>query len=145
MIFVYNFYYLAAAFYLFICFKRIYTYFKSRVYDNCFKLCILFIIIFFIFIGSHPVGLACRFLSTFVDFGSNGNISFKATASQFLKKSVAILTGIVLNPQINLHLKTIDSALAGVAQWIEHRAANQRVTGLIPRQGTCLGCRPGPQ
>ena len=36
------------------------------------------------------------------------------------------------------------SALAGVAQWIEHQPANQSVTGLIPSQGTCLGCRPGP-
>ena len=36
-------------------------------------------------------------------------------------------------------------ALGGVAQWIEHRLANQRVAGLIPSQGTCLGCRPGPQ
>ena len=29
-------------------------------------------------------------------------------------------------------------ALAGVAQWIEHRPANQRVVGSIPSQGTCL-------
>ena len=36
-------------------------------------------------------------------------------------------------------------ALAGVAQWIEHQPVNQRVTGLMPSQGTCLGCRPGPQ
>ena len=37
-------------------------------------------------------------------------------------------------------------ALSGVAQWIEHRPVNQRVTGLIPSQGTCLGyLRPGPQ
>ena len=36
-------------------------------------------------------------------------------------------------------------ALAGVAQWIEHRPANQRVTHAIPSQGTCLACRPGPQ
>ena len=35
--------------------------------------------------------------------------------------------------------------LAGVAQWIEHQPANQRVTGSIPSQGTCLGCRPDPQ
>ena len=35
--------------------------------------------------------------------------------------------------------------LAGVAQWIEHWPANQSVTGSIPSQGTCLGCRPGPQ
>ena len=28
-------------------------------------------------------------------------------------------------------------ALAGVAQWIEHGSANQRVTGSIPSHGTC--------
>ena len=33
--------------------------------------------------------------------------------------------------------------LAGVAQWIEHRPANQRVTGLIPSWDTGLGCGPG--
>ena len=37
------------------------------------------------------------------------------------------------------------SALAGVAVWIEHSPANQRVTGSIPSQGTCLGLGPGPQ
>ena len=35
-------------------------------------------------------------------------------------------------------------ALAGVAQWIEYQPANQRATGSIPSQGTCLGCGPGP-
>ena len=35
--------------------------------------------------------------------------------------------------------------LAGVAQWIEHWPANQKVAGSIPSQGTCLGCGPGPQ
>ena len=35
--------------------------------------------------------------------------------------------------------------LAGVAQWIERGPVNQKVTGSIPTQGTCLGCRPGPQ
>ena len=35
-------------------------------------------------------------------------------------------------------------ALAGIAQWIERRPANQKVSGSIPSQGTCLGCRPGP-
>ena len=34
-------------------------------------------------------------------------------------------------------------ALAGVAQWIELWPVNQRVTGLIPSQGTSLGCGPG--
>ena len=36
-------------------------------------------------------------------------------------------------------------ALAGVTQWIEHGPVNQRVSGSIPSQGTCLGCGPGPQ
>ena len=35
--------------------------------------------------------------------------------------------------------------MAGVAQWIEFRPENKRVTGLIPTQGTCLGCGPGAQ
>ena len=29
-------------------------------------------------------------------------------------------------------------ALAGVAQWMGHRPANQKVAGLTPSQGTCL-------
>ena len=36
-------------------------------------------------------------------------------------------------------------ALAGVAQWIQCQPENQRVAGLIPSQGTCLGCGPDPQ
>ena len=36
-------------------------------------------------------------------------------------------------------------ALAGVAQWIENWTVKQSVTSLIPSQGTCLGCGPGPQ
>ena len=36
-------------------------------------------------------------------------------------------------------------ALTDVAQWIEHRPVNQKVTGSIPSQGTCLGCGAGPQ
>ena len=36
-------------------------------------------------------------------------------------------------------------ALAGVAQWIEHLTVKQRVASSIPSQGTCLGCRLGPQ
>ena len=42
-------------------------------------------------------------------------------------------------------LKNYFLALAGVAQWIEHRPENQRVAGSIPSQGTGLGYRPGPQ
>ena len=39
----------------------------------------------------------------------------------------------------------IHSTLAGVAQWIERRPLNQRVSSSIASQGTCLGCGPGPQ
>ena len=42
-------------------------------------------------------------------------------------------------------IEEMKGALAGVAQWTEHRPANQRVTGSIPSQGTFLGCGPGPQ
>ena len=41
--------------------------------------------------------------------------------------------------------KIIAKALAGVALWMEHWPANQRVAGSIPSQGACLSCRPGPQ
>ena len=41
---------------------------------------------------------------------------------------------------INKSIKTL--ALAGIAQWIEHRCESQRVIGSISSQGTCLGCGP---
>ena len=46
-----------------------------------------------------------------------------------------------------LHQKGQDDlmALAGVAQWVECGPANQRIAGLVPSQGTCLVCGPGPQ
>ena len=31
------------------------------------------------------------------------------------------------------------------AWWIECQPVNQKVTSLIPSQGTCLGCQSGPQ
>ena len=35
--------------------------------------------------------------------------------------------------------------MAGVAWWIECWPVNQKVASSNPSQGTCLGCRPGPQ
>ena len=32
----------------------------------------------------------------------------------------------------------------GVAQGVGHHPTNQKVTSLIPGQGTCLGCEPVP-
>ena len=49
-----------------------------------------------------------------------------------------------LNVCTSLVYKNIFSALAGVAQWTESLPANKKVAGLIPGQGTCLGCRPDP-
>ena len=37
------------------------------------------------------------------------------------------------------------AALPGVAKWTECQPGNQRAASLIPSQGTCLGCGPGPQ
>ena len=37
------------------------------------------------------------------------------------------------------------ASLPGVAQWVECGTVNKKVTGSIPSQSTCLGCRPGPQ
>ena len=34
-------------------------------------------------------------------------------------------------------------ALPGATQWVECLPANQRVAGLIPGHGACLGCGPG--
>ena len=36
-------------------------------------------------------------------------------------------------------------ALTGVAQWVECCPTNPKVAGLIPGQGTRLGCGFGPQ
>ena len=45
---------------------------------------------------------------------------------------------LVVRKCVNLNL-----ALVSGAQWIECRPENQRVAGLIPSQGTCLGSRLG--
>ena len=46
---------------------------------------------------------------------------------------------LVRNVYLNLNI----TALAGVAQWIEHQPVNQRAACSIPSQGTCLDCGPG--
>ena len=47
--------------------------------------------------------------------------------------------------EIFSHQKWSDIPLASVAQWIRGWLVNQKITGSIPNQGTCLGCGPGPQ
>ena len=53
-------------------------------------------------------------------------------------------SGVLLLNSSEPCIKIIIAALAGVAYWIEHWPADWKVTGSIPSQGTCLGCRPGP-
>ena len=45
----------------------------------------------------------------------------------------------------SLVVKILFWALASVAQWIESQPTNWKVTSSTPSQGTCMGCRPGPQ
>ena len=49
------------------------------------------------------------------------------------------------NTQFNLSSKVTQTTLAGVAQWIECKLANRRVTASIPGQVACLGCGSGTQ
>ena len=41
-------------------------------------------------------------------------------------------------------IRSIRLALTGVAQWVGHCPANQKVASSITSQGTCLSSRPGP-
>ena len=50
-----------------------------------------------------------------------------------------------LHPSLQSSFNKNTVAPAGMAQWIEHRLVNQRVSSSIPSRGTCLGCGPGPQ
>ena len=45
---------------------------------------------------------------------------------------------------MNFH-NVVQSALAGVTQWIEGGPENQKVMGSIPRQGPCPALGPGLQ
>ena len=40
--------------------------------------------------------------------------------------------------------KSKEGALTGVAQWVGHPPADQKVASSVPGQGTHLGCRPDP-
>ena len=53
------------------------------------------------------------------------------------------MLGTIVGTGDTIFIKNI-LVLAGVAQWIERWPVKQKVSGLIPGQGTCLGCGPGP-
>ena len=68
-----------------------------------------------------------------------GNIiqpSISASRSQSIKFAKC-LYHLPLTWTFSLHF--FHFALAGVAQWTECQPVNQKVIGLIPSQGTCLG------
>ena len=44
-----------------------------------------------------------------------------------------------------LYLKLSDLSLAGWFSWLEHCPIHQKIVGLIPVQGICLGCRFDPR
>ena len=50
-----------------------------------------------------------------------------------------------LRMNVRIHIKSPKYTLVGMTQWIECSLANQGVTASVPSQGTCLGCKPGPQ
>ena len=54
------------------------------------------------------------------------------------------LTSMVLSFLIH-QMRDSGPSLAAVAQWIECQPVNQKITGLIASQGTCLACGLGPQ
>ena len=64
--------------------------------------------------------------------------------SQICKDSITLfhiclyMLGIALNI-MEIGIETDWPALVGVAQWIECWPVNQKVTGSIPHEGTCLG------
>ena len=64
------------------------------------------------------------------------------TKDDILNDSVNITLNMQNSPLV---LETKRVALAGVAQWIEHKPVNQRAARSIPSQGTSLGCGPVPQ
>ena len=41
--------------------------------------------------------------------------------------------------------KSSSNALIGATEWVGHCPGKGKVEGSNPSQGTCLGCRPGPQ
>ena len=69
-------------------------------------------------------------------------IKNKMAISKYLSRVTLNLNK--LNASIERH-KIDKWVLADVLQWIECWPVKQRVTSLIPSQGTCLGCKPDPQ
>ena len=50
----------------------------------------------------------------------------------------------LLQSFVSLSLKTHDCPLPVWLSWVEHRPVHQKIRGLSPGQGTCLGCALNP-
>ena len=97
------------------------------------------------------IKLCSKFTSTVEVYCSPA--MWKQTTSDYLeegrwgdrKKGVEFPDQFFLKTSCTTSYKTNAWALVSEAQWIECWCTNQKVTGLIPSQSTCLGCGPGPQ
>ena len=67
-----------------------------------------------------------------------GSARFNRTNSTFLSFSYLESLASFCLTRLEVTLKLNQITLARVAQWIECWPMNQRVTGSIPSQGTCL-------
>ena len=75
----------------------------------------------------------------------NKFISMSGTPPQNNMHRYTLLYAIILKELNKTHSENVTIALAGVAQWIESRPVERKVAGSVPGQGTCRGCRLGPQ
>ena len=62
-----------------------------------------------------------------------------------LIRSAIVYVYIFISKEHCVNIKSHKLALSGVAQWIECQPENQRVSGSVPNEGTCLGFEPGAQ
>ena len=67
------------------------------------------------------------------------------SCSQGMYNEVGKMNNLSMKEVWEIRVRKKKIILAAVDQWIECWLVNQRVASLIPSQGTCLGCWPGPK
>ena len=86
---------------------------------------------------------AKQWLIVYLKFNFNWRLSISSGNS--VSVQLVVFPYNFLNIWMMIFYKNISLALTSVAQLVGPHPANWKVAGLIPSQGTCLGCRPGPQ